>query len=334
MVGRRLDGRMARPVDVPFLEALGAAAGLAVARLRLMRAPGEAPPARECPECGSVTEAGEPPSCGCGSAGVEADVPKLLAGKYRLARRLGRGGMGTVYLARDLRLERDVAVKTLRGMSMPRLMGLKPEAWAMATVTHPAVAHIYGVESWRGRPFLVVEHLAGGTLADRLRGGPLPPAQAVAEVLAGALAALHETGYLHGDVKPSNVGLNADGSPKLLDFGLARGADDAGARGGTLRYLSPEALSGRPATEADDVWSLCVVLYEMVSGEHPFAGRGADVDEIADRIRRRRLGRPAPPPGGAASPTAAVLAFAASVLTAPRPARPATARAFADALTV
>ena len=355
VVGRRLDGRVVRRVDVPFLEALGAAAGLAVARLRLMRAPGaaprEAPAARECPECRSVTEAGEPRACGCGSAGAEAEVPKLLAGKYRLTRGLGRGGMGAVYLARDLQLERDVAVKTLRGMSMPGLMALKPEAWAMATVTHPAVAQIHGVESWRGRPFLVVEYLARGTLADRLRRGPLPPAQAVsvAEVLAGALGALHETGYLHGDVKPSNVGLTAAGSPKLMDFGLARAANGDAARGGTLRYLSPEALAGGPAEEADDVWSLCVVLYEMASGEHPFAG--GDADEVASRIRRQRLGRPARPPrpevhgpiepdgvdhlvhaAGAASRSAAVIGFAASVLTAPRPARPATAHAFADAL--
>ena len=126
------------------------------------------------------------------------------------------------------------------------------------------------------------------------------------------------------------MGLTAAGSPKLMDFGLARAANGDAARGGTLRYLSPEALSGGPAGEADDVWSLCVVLYEMASGGHPFAGGG--VDEVADRIRRRRPGRPAGPPAGAAGRSAAVVGFAASVLTAPRPARPATARAFADAL--
>ena len=110
------------------------------------------------------------------------------------------------------------------------------------------VAQVYGIESWRGRPFLIVELLAGGTLADRLRRGPVPPAQpvAVTTTLAGALATLHEAGYLHGDVKPSNVGLTSNGSPKLLDFGLARAANDADTRGGTLRYLSPEVLSGRP----------------------------------------------------------------------------------------
>ena len=217
VVSRRLDGRLVRSVDLPFLEALGAAAGLALARLQLLDAPGsgpgEAPPAEECPVCRSVTEAGEPPGCACGPAYAATEVPKLLAGKFRLTRRLGAGGMGAVYLARDLRLERDVAIKILTARSLGRLMGLKPEAWAMSTVTHPGVAQIYGVEFWRGRPFLVVEFLPGGTLADRLRDGPLAPSEAVsvAARLAGALAALHEKGFLHGDVKPSNIGFTSEG---------------------------------------------------------------------------------------------------------------------------
>ena len=335
VVSRRLDGRLVRSVDLPFLEALGAAAGLALARLQLLDAPGagsgEAPPAEECPVCGCVTEAGEPAGCACGSAYVAADVPKLLAGKFRLTRRLGDGGMGAVYLARDLRLERDVAIKILTARSRGRLMGLKPEAWAMSTVTHPAVSQIHGVEVWRGRPCLVVEFLAGGTLEDRLRDGPLAPVQAASVVarLADALAALHEKGVLHGDVKPSNIGFTAEGSPKLLDFGLAHAVDDAATVGGTLPYLSPEVLAGRPAEEADDVWSLCVVLYEMVSGRHPFAG-GA-IEEVQSRIRRQRLatGEPA----AAAPPSAAAAtAFAASILTATRAKRPGTARAFAAAL--
>ena len=151
------------------------------------------------------------------------------------------------------------------------------------------MAQIYGVEFWRGRPFLVVEFLAGGTLEDRLRDGPLAPSQAVsvAARLADALAALHEKGFLHGDVKPSNIGFTSEGSPKLLDFGLAHAVDDAAMVGGTLPYLSPEVLTGRTAEEADDVWSLSVVLYEMVSGRHPFSG-GA-LEEVQRRIRRQRL---------------------------------------------
>ena len=332
VVSRRLDGRLVRSVDLPFLEALGAAAGLALARLQLLDAPGtgsgEPPPAEECPVCRCLTEAGEPPGCACGPAYVATEVPKLLAGKFRLTRRLGAGGMGAVYLARDLRLERDVAIKILTARSLGRLMGLKPEAWAMSTVTHPAVAQIHGVESWRGRPFLVVEFLAGGTLEDRLRDGPLAPSQAVsvAARLADALAVLHEKGFLHGDVKPSNIGFTSEGSPKLLDFGLAHAVDDAAMVGGTLPYLSPEVLSGRPAEEADDVWSLCVVLYEMVSGRHPFAG--GTLEQVRNRIRRQRLAA-----GSAAAPSAtAVVAFAASILTAPRAGRPGTAPAFAAAL--
>ena len=335
VVGRRFDDRIVRPVDIPFLEALGAAAGLAAARLRFAQETGdralEAPAAQECPVCGCLTEVGEPAGCDCGLAYVGREVPKLLAGKFRLARRLGSGGMGAVWLARDLRLERDVAVKTLTGVSTSRLMGLKPEAWAMATVSHPAVAEIHGIESWRGRPFLVVEFLSGGTLADKLRRGPLPAPRAVSVTtrLADALAALHEAGYLHGDVKPSNIGFMPGGLPKLLDFGLARETNDADIQGGTLRYLSPEVLTGLPAEEADDVWSLCVVLHEMVAGEHPFAGGG--IDEVAGRIGRQRLGRDVWP-SSASESSSAVVAFTASMLTAPRSSRPATARAFSDAL--
>ena len=336
VVGRRLDGRLVRSAHLPFLEALGATAGLALARLQLLDAPDagsrETRPAEECPVCRSVAEAGEASACECGPAYVATDVPTLLAGKFRLTRRLGAGGMGAVYLARDLRLERDVAIKILTARSLGRLMGLKPEAWAMSTVTHPAMAQIYGVESWRGRPFLVVEFLTGGTLEDRLRDGPLAPSQAVSVVarLADALAALHEKGFLHGDVKPSNIGFTAEGSPKLLDFGLAHAVDDAAMVGGTLPYLSPEVLTGRPAEEADDVWSLCVVLYEMVAGRQPFAG--GTLEKVQRRIRRQRLA--AGGPDAAAAPTAAtaVAVFAASILTAPRAGRPDTAPAFAAAL--
>ena len=335
VVGRRLDDRMVRPVDIPFIEALAAAAGLALARLRLLEAPApgssEPPPAQECPVCGCVTGPDEPAGCHCGSAYAETSAPRLLAGKYRLTRRLGAGGMGAVYLARDLRLERYIAVKTLAGVSVSRLMRLKPEAWAMATVTHAAVAQIHGIEFWRGRPFLVVEHLAGGTLADRLRQGPAQAAEAVsmAAVLGDALAALHRLGYLHGDVKPSNIGLTSDGSPKLLDFGLAREMNDTDTRGGTLRYMSPEVLAGRPAEEADDVWSLCVVLHETVSGRHPFSdGDGA---EAWDRILRQRLAAGDSSRVGS-EPSSSVLGFTVSMLTAARPARPASARAFTDAI--
>lgn len=329
-VGRRLDGRIVRSVDVAFLEALGAMAGMAAQRLCALDGqtlPKEPPPAHECPVCRSVAGAGEPPICECGQPYIEADIPQLIAGKFRLTRRLGTGGMGAAYAARDLRLDRHVAVKTLVGTSVPHMMRLKTEAWAMAGLTHPAVAQILGIESWRGRPLLVVEFLAGGTLKERLLHGPIPPSEAISDItaLADGVAALHERGFLHGDIKPSNIGFTSDGSPKLLDFGLARATDDLAASGGTLRYESPEVLSGHPADEGDDVWSLCVVLLEMVSGRHPFAGGSAS--EVAERIGRQRVVASAGSNAGLA-----VISFAASVLAAPRAARPATARAFAEAL--
>ena len=153
----------------------------------------------------------------------------------------------------------------------------------------------------------------GGTLADRLLQGAVPPTEAVPviAVLADALAALREKGFLHGDIKPSNIGFTSGGSPKLLDFGLARTTDDGAAAGGTLRYVSPEALAGHPADEADDVWSLCVVLYEAVSGRHPFAGGSAD--EVAERIRHQGPVHDSAP-------------------AAPRPSRPPGAGEFAEAL--
>ena len=172
---------------------------------------------------------------------------------------------------------------------------------------------------WTGRYVQVLVNRGGTSFADETA----PRALSVTTLLADALAALHEAGYLHGDVKPSNIGFTSNGSPKLLDFGLARETNDADTQGGTLRYLSPEVLSGRPAEEADDVWSLCVVLHEMVAGEHPFAGGG--IDEVAGRIRRQRLGRNVWP-AVASESSSVVVAFTASMLTASRAVRPTTAR--------
>ena len=289
-IGRRFDDGRLSPVGLDFLQALATSAGLALTRLRLADSRPDAPPARECPACGIVVSAGSARPCGCGVDYAVAPVPGMLAGKFLLERRLGSGGMGAVYLARDLGLQRHVAVKTLPVGDGPGLVRLTLEARAMAAVTHPAIAQIHGLETWRDRPLLVVEYLLGGTLADRLDRGPLPGAEAVgvAVTLCEALTALHDVGYVHGDVKPSNIGLASDGSVKLLDFGLARLTDDRDQpAGGTLPYMSPEVLTGGAAAEADDVWSLCVVLYEMIAGRRPFLGDGAD--EVAVCIRRQRI---------------------------------------------
>jgi len=337
VAGARADGGRLCPVDLAFLEALAATAGLALARLRLQDGPGgrvEPPAARACRECGRVAAAPDAGArCGaCGGAWSEAPVPALLAGKFLLDRRIGAGGLGTVFLARDIGLDRPVAVKALEEVSPARLARLKPEAQAMAASAHPGIAQVHGLETWRGRPLLVMEYLDGGTLVARVARGPLSPAEAVrvALAVADALAALHAAGYRHGDVKPSNIGFTSDGSVKLLDFGLAGPTDDRrSAPGGTVAYLSPEALAGAPAGAADDVWALGVVLYEMIAGGWPFAG--ATVDEVAAGIRGQRL-RPPPAVEAGEAARAALLAFASGMLTALPTARPATAEAFAAAL--
>jgi serine/threonine-protein kinase len=198
--------------------------------------------------------------------------------------------MGVVYRARDTHLERDVAVKTLPHVSSPAAVRLRREARSVAAATHPNLALIYGAETWRGRPMLVFEHLAGGTLADRISSGPVPVAEVmqIGVALAGALVAIHRVGLLHRDIKPSNIGFTADGVVKLLDFGLARVltsiAEPASGRAiagevpvttdsllqGTPLYMSPEALLGAAPEAAFDTWSLSMVLYEAVAGAHPW----------------------------------------------------------------
>lgn len=339
VVGRRLDDRPLSPIALEFVQTMGSTAGLAAARLRSAlssQSQLDAPPALECPVCGLVAEPGDEDGrqaagCGCGADYVSALVPLLLAGKFHLERRLGAGGMGVVYLAQDVNLHRHVAVKTLPVAAVQGLVRLRQEGRAMAAMAHPAIAQIHGVETWHGRPLLVVEYLAGGTLAARLDQGPMPGGQAVgvAITVAEALSALHDAHYLHGDVKPSNIGFASDGAVKLLDFGLTRLADDGDEpAGGTLPYLSPEALHGARAGAADDVWALCVVLHEMLTGARPFAG--GSTKELADRIRRQRIQQPVP--AGAEAAGRGAHSFVVSILTARVSGRPASARAFADAL--
>ena len=250
----------------------------------------------ECLQCHAVFPAGLDRCSSCQAALLPVPIPYCLMGKFRLETRIGAGGMGVVYRGVDLALARPVAVKTLPRMSPEDALRMRREARAMAAIAHPHLALIYGVETWRGIPILILELLEGGTLADRLETKPLSPAEAMdlGRTLSDVLVRTHALGILHRDIKPSNIAYTRDGVAKILDFGLARIAEEThvvsagGARGealgeanalstirtqgflGTPLYMSPEALSARPADASVDLWSLAVVLYEAIAGRHPF----------------------------------------------------------------
>ncbi len=287
--------------DGRFLTALAAACGIALDNVALRRdktgAPDEAPQelAEQCRACGALHLAAERrPLCTCGGALEPASLPKLLLDKYSLERLLGTGGMGVVYLATDLTLGRAVALKTLPRLEHDSAIGLRHEARTMASLAHPHLATIYGAETWRGMPLLVVEYLPGGTLADRLASRPTPTQEALTLgiALAKALEYMHARGVLHRDLKPANVGFATDGEPKLLDFGLAKlfgpSHDSASLNerpAGTLLYMSPEALGGHPADAAFDIWALSVLFFQMITGSHPFGSNREGVFRILDPDR-------------------------------------------------
>jgi Protein kinase domain len=248
--------------------------------------------AAECLACGSVQPATRD-RCKCGGRLGPSMLPLVLSGKFKVTRVLGRGGMGIVYAALDQELDRPVALKTLPTLSLEAASRMRREARSMATQIHPHLALIFGAESWRGVPVLVVEYLAGGTLRQRMGSRwSAESAVALGTTLGGALAAMHARGLLHRDVKPSNIAFTEDGTPKLLDFGLAEIAQEPGGLApvgvaGTKRYLSPEALRGAHPAVAQDLWALAAVLYEVLAGTTmpPPSGRGGpDVRKLNPAI--------------------------------------------------
>jgi hypothetical protein len=207
--------------------------------------------------------------------------PGTRIGSYEILDEIGRGGMGIVYLAEDVRLGRRVALKSLpAAVAAERDLRerLRREARAAATISHPAVATVYALEEVGDDLFIASEYVQGDTLRDLILRGPLAPERAreIAADIAAALAAAHEAGVIHRDLKPENVLIRSDGSVKVVDFGIAHveGSDasrltQTGFALGTPAYMAPEQLLGRAVDPRADVYSWGVVLSEMLLGRHP-----------------------------------------------------------------
>ena len=223
-------------------------------------------------------------------------------GPYQVERLLGTGGMGEVYRAHDTTLNRDVAIKVLLPAvtaDPERLSRFSREAQVLASLNHPHIAQIYGLEDAGGVPALVLELVDGPTLADRIAQGAIPIGEAlpIAAQIAEALAAAHEQGIIHRDLKPANIKVREDGTVKVLDFGLAKALDPSrstdpdpmnsptvslhgthvGVILGTAAYMSPEQAKGRAVDRRADLWAFGAVLYEMLTGRRAFGG-----DEVSE----------------------------------------------------
>ena len=238
-------------------------------------------------------------------------------GAYEVTSSLGSGGMGEVYRARDTNLKRDVALKTLPpavANDADRLARFQREAEVLASLNHPNIAHVYGLERSEGATALAMELIEGPTLADRIAEGPLPVEEAlkIAGQVADALEAAHERGVVHRDLKPANVKLRPDGIVKVLDFGIAKALDTRATAGpgpaalttpamtevgmilGTAAYMSPEQARGRPVDRRTDIWAFGCVLYEMFTGKAAFLGE--DVTSTLARVLQGSADLSALPP--------------------------------------
>ena len=232
---------------------------------------------------------------------AERQAPRLVQrsgtklGPYAILAPLGAGGMGEVYRARDSKLNRDVALKILPAMftdDAERMARFRREARVLASLNHPNIGSIYGLEEWNNFRVLVLELVEGPTLADRITGGavPLEEALAIARQIAEAVAYAHEKGVTHRDLKPANIKITPEGNVKVLDFGLAKVLEGPknldsdpsqsptfgnpttleGMILGTAAYMSPEQAKGRPVDKRADIWAFGVVFYELLTGRHLF----------------------------------------------------------------
>jgi len=263
-----------------------------------------------------------------------------ILGKCQLLKCIGQGGMGSVYVAKHLFLQRMVTVKLLK-WSISDLLERNIEAFergaiALARLNHPNIATIYDIDEDNGRPYVVMEFVDGEDVASLVRKrGPLPPSKAaeIARDVAKALEHAHAEGVIHRDIKPSNILISTKGQVKLIDFGLA--VHDAGTPAerdsmyleGSLHYLSPEQAQGLPLDGRSDIYSLGITLYEMLSGIRPFQGK-TNSSVIAKNLHPKRPTLPVRK-SGSAGPLSDIV----DTMLALRPEkRYPTARATADAL--
>src|SRR5688572_19065348 len=237
--------------------------------------------------------------------------PGFRLAAYEIVAKLGQGGMGEVYRARDMRLKRDVAIKVLPdGLTgdPDRLARFQREAELLATLNHPNIASIYGFEETASVNGIVLELVEGPTLADRIAGRAIPidEALAIARQVADALEAAHGKGIVHRDLKPANIKMTPGGQVKVLDFGLAKAmesaaspaasasisptmvspATQAGIILGTAAYMSPEQARGKAVDQRADIWAFGCVLFEMLTGRSPFGAGETVSDSIAAILTR------------------------------------------------
>jgi len=320
----------------------------------------------QCASCRRVQPRSAQRCATCGGLLRDALLPVVLAGKFEVEQQIGSGGMGVVYRGRDLTLNRPVAMKVLPRVGAAAAARLRREARAMAALQHAHLAVIHVMESWRGAPVLVLEYLAGGTLADRMQHGSLPVSVVLSTFIATTevVRHIHDAGYLHRDIKPSNLGFTFQGVPKLLDFGLAQmiadiseGSTAADAIGGanaavraadgeatdasepspptsigrqfigTPAYMSPEALDLESPDPSFDLWSLAVTMYEALTGRNPF--RAPSVPDIVTLVMRGEV-----PDARVLRPDcpAEIARFLANALARNRHDRPRSAADFLSAL--
>ena len=230
---------------------------------------------------------------------------------YKILEKIGQGGMGEVYRATDTKLDRDVALKVLPeafASDQQRMARFSREAKVLASLNHPNIASIYGLEESDGKQALVLELVEGETLAERIQKGAIPLEESlkIALQITEALEAAHEKGVIRRDLKPANVKITPEGVVKVLDFGLAKALEDevtpenihdsptisqmatkAGIILGTAAYMSPEQAKGKPVDKRTDIWAFGAVVYEMLTGKQTF--QGEDVSDTLAAVLRADL---------------------------------------------